>query len=79
MKTLKVGEDIVRKTDEEAHKMVLAGKAVYCPKSLWKKTHKKPVSKSPVEEVKKEPKVKKARSNPEAEAKYREKKALKDR
>jgi len=82
MKTLKIGEDIVRKSDEDATKLVDSGCAKYCAKSLWKTQHpskKVAVRVAVKEEVKAnvEVKVKKGRGSAEAEAKYREKKANK--
>ena len=80
MKTLKVGTEVVRKSDEEAAAMVDSGKAKYCAKSEYKKLHGKKASqvstKKAEKDISAEPKIKKGRvGSVEAEAKYREKKS----
>ena len=51
MKTLKSGNEVIRRSDNEAHKMVKDGNWKYCPKSEFKKGKVSKVSK-PVNTVK---------------------------
>ena len=45
MKTLKSGNEVIRRSDNEAHKMVKDGSWKYCPKSEFKKGKVSKVSK----------------------------------
>jgi len=77
MKTLRKGDELVRKDDKTAEDMVKSGWA-YVPKSQWKKIHGK-TKKVKVPKVEKaEPKVKGKKESQEAKSKYREKKAMQD-
>jgi hypothetical protein len=86
MKTLKMGNEVIRKSDNEAHKMVRDGNWKYCPKSEFKKGKvSKPVKvvktpdKDATLEVLETPKTgykgsKSGRGNKEAKDAYRAKK-----
>lgn len=76
MKTLRKGDELVRKDDNTAADMVKSGWS-YVPKSQWKKIHGKAKKAEPKVENKTEPKSKAGKKeSQEAKSKYREKKAM---
>lgn len=87
MKTLKSGNEIIRRSDNEAHKLVKDGNWKYCPKSEFKKGKVSKVSKpvkivntpdkvldAPLETPKTGYKGSSGRGNKEAKDAYRAKK-----